>query len=328
MALVQVVMLKWIILFLGGGLCIYDFEKYMQTLPCDNIMSRVLSTLDVSEIVGLAIKNPNCFGFESRYLICQLMVNRFGTGNLLVPVLWDVLMQGNAMPDISLYLAAEMNEFKTLFTQIVHDERVTASAINQGSVHGSFTQTEALRRETFQLWIRDEGLLKGMIQLWTYLRNDSCVEAIADFGAGGGHYASFLNSTGLFSVWAFDGTRGIDQITQGRVSYLDLTESHSNLRNDGSLFEWIYSIEVAEHIPRDALGVYLSNVRSNVRTGLIISWATTSLGIGHVSHMPLSESRKLIESTTGMKFSENLSNALREWSTIDYIKSTVSVYLV
>merc|ERR1719401_385164 len=112
---------------------------------------------------------------------------------------------------------------------------------------GRLSTIEALRRDTFEEWRLDKGLLQGL------LRHVLPVDAtVADFGAGSGQYATWLNDTGLVQAYAFDGSPDIELVTKGSVQSADLGTPLNLWRK----FDWVVSLEVAEHIPPDLSGPF------------------------------------------------------------------------
>ncbi|KAF4698199.1 hypothetical protein FOZ63_012553, partial [Perkinsus olseni] len=143
---------------------------------------------------------------------------------------------------------------------------------------GAFDNLEALKRTTFDTWGLDTGLLRGIMQHiviphYNYINSD--VMSIGDLGAGGGHYSQWFNNTGIVYAYAFDGINDITNITHGRVSYMDLTSPIISAveQGVGRVFDWVMSIEVAEHIPKQYSQTLVSNWNSMARYGMIISWS-------------------------------------------------------
>eukprot|EP00392_Amoebophrya_sp_AT5.2_P004498 g4506.t1 len=72
--------------------------------------------------------------------------------------------------------------------------------------HGMFLPYELWRREVFKQWAVDKGLLRGIFR---HVVDDLYARrSLADFGAGGGHYAKWINDTGLLTAYAYDGIQG------------------------------------------------------------------------------------------------------------------------
>ena len=53
------------------------------------------------------------------------------------------------------------------------------------------------------------------------------------------------------------------------MSYLDLTLPQYGL----PLYDWVISLEVAEHIPAESEAIYLDNIVRHAREGVVLSWA-------------------------------------------------------
>ena len=71
-------------------------------------------------------------------------------------------------------------------------------------------------------------------------------KTVGSFGDGPGLYKLALDMTGrLKSYTAFDGAPFVEETSGGRVRHLDLTNSAFGI----PVFEWVISLEVAEHIP-------------------------------------------------------------------------------
>ena len=69
---------------------------------------------------------------------------------------------------------------------------------------------------------------------------------MASFGDGPGLYKLALDLTGrLKSYTAYDGAPFVEETSGGRVQHLDFTTSAFGI----PIFEWVVSLEVAEHIP-------------------------------------------------------------------------------
>lgn len=91
---------------------------------------------------------------------------------------------------------------------------------------------------------------------------------VYDFGAGKGLYSCYINISRKQKVaTAFDGSKNAEDITQGNVHHLDLSTKHSLKPVD-----WVLCLEVGEHIPAMYEGIFLHNLVSHARTGIILSW--------------------------------------------------------
>ena len=53
------------------------------------------------------------------------------------------------------------------------------------------------------------------------------------------------------------------------MSFLDLTLPQYGL----PLYDWVMSLEVAEHIPQDYEAIFIDNIVRHAREGVVLSWA-------------------------------------------------------
>jgi hypothetical protein len=164
--------------------------------------------------------------------------------------------------------------------------------------HGTFPPAEAHKRFKTGTWSLDYGLAKFMAEFfgeqhwrdtdsssssskWSRKSIKSMANvSVGDFGAGGGHYAAMVNHVGkpVVHVQPYDAWQNVEEVSNGAIKLFDLAVA----RKLDVTYDWVYSIEVAEHIPRKFADNYLENLRSNSRYGAIVSWAARGQGgIGH-----------------------------------------------
>lgn len=184
---------------------------------------------------------------------------------------------------------------------------------------GRFSTMEALRRDTFEEWQLDKGLLRGM------LRHVFPVDAVvADFGAGSGHYAKWLNDTGLVTAYAFDGSPDIELVTKSVVLSADLGRPLQLWRK----FDWSVCLEVAEHIPPDLTPAFLRNLDAHTTEGLILSWARPGLhALGNANPRSEAEVLRLISEHTGLQLDTELTASLRAAASVAYLAESLMVLM-
>lgn len=104
---------------------------------------------------------------------------------------------------------------------------------------------------------------------------------VASFGDGPGVYREHMLQMGtLVSYDAFDGAPFAEETTNDRVAFLDLSVPVYHLAE----YDWIVSLEVAEHIPREFESIYVDNLVRHAREGIILSWAVPEQeGHSHVN---------------------------------------------
>eukprot|EP00927_Polykrikos_kofoidii_P062355 TRINITY_DN57163_c0_g1_i1.p1 TRINITY_DN57163_c0_g1~~TRINITY_DN57163_c0_g1_i1.p1 ORF type:complete len:473 (-),score=54.21 TRINITY_DN57163_c0_g1_i1:293-1711(-) len=146
-----------------------------------------------------------------------------------------------------------------------------------------------------------------------------CHTSIVDFGAGGGHYCKFLNQTGEYCCFAFDGAPHAGEFTDGRVQ----TQRLDVPFDLGRTFDWVMCLEVAEHIPREFEDVLLQNLRRHARRGLILSWSEEGSEV-HPNPRPWQEVRQAVEAT-GFAYEEGATSGL--WPRVSWLKGQVRVFL-
>lgn len=183
---------------------------------------------------------------------------------------------------------------------------------------GRFSTIEALRRDTFEEWQLDKGLLRALIR---QLPIDSTV---ADFGAGSGHYASWLNDTGLVTAYAFDGSPDIELVTKNAVKSADLGRPFTLWQK----FDWTLCLEVAENIPPELTPAFLRNLDAHSEHGLILSWAKPDVqGLGTANPRSEAEVLKLMQEHTGLHLDTQRTHTLRTASTVPYLADSLLAFV-
>lgn len=142
---------------------------------------------------------------------------------------------------------------------------------------------------------------------------------VADFGCGLGLYIKDLRLAGI-RAGGFDGNPATREISEGRCAQADLSSEH----DFGTDWGWVFSFEVAEHIPRQFEAAFLNNLDRHACDGVIISWAN-QWGIGHVNNRPPEEVQQLFEELGFEKLHWGTS-ALREAAKLEWFKTNVQVF--
>merc|ERR1711972_763345 len=155
-----------------------------------------------------------------------------------------------------------------------------ATRLHHQDEQGSFITYEFLRRKVFGQWAIDKGLLRGLLRhVWQPPLGEETPMTLGDFGAGGGHYSTWLNETGLVQAFAFDGTHQAAELTDGVVQEVNLVQDMDLRRT----FDWVMCLEVGEHIPKQFSATLLQNLKRHAQKGLVMSWSSDWEGIGHVN---------------------------------------------
>mmetsp|Transcript_43012 Transcript_43012/g.100789 ORF Transcript_43012/g.100789 Transcript_43012/m.100789 type:complete len:545 (-) Transcript_43012:1051-2685(-) len=142
---------------------------------------------------------------------------------------------------------------------------------------------------------------------------------LVDLGAGKGCYAHAFAQQQV-RVSAFDGAEGVEEMSAGAVARADLSQP---LRAPA---DWVFSIEVGEHIPQEFEQTFLANVVDNARIGVVLSWA--NLHQGGVGHVNLRPREWVIEqmASRGLHHDATQSAALQESAALWYLKKNVNVF--
>lgn len=160
---------------------------------------------------------------------------------------------------------------------------------------------------------------KFAIGLSDFLKN----KHVASFGDGPGYYKQKLLELGqVLSYDAFDGAPFADEATKGLVKFLDLSVPIYHLK----VYDWVLSIEVAEHIPKEFESIYLDNLARHARYGIIISWATEGQdGYSHINGRNFTYVKPVIESRN---FSHDLESSKKLQSSAEFwwLKQNLNVF--
>ena len=161
----------------------------------------------------------------------------------------------------------------------------------------------------------DTGLINNISSIFD--ENSS----IVDFGCGNADYVKQLISEG-FKCEAYDGNPNTPEMTGGVGKVLDLSQKFDL----GKRFDYVMSLEVAEHIPKEYEEVYVDNLIRHTGYYLITSWAVKGQGgDGHVNEQDNEYVLDLYKKK-GMTYEEEVSNALRGVANLDWFKETIFVF--
>ena len=147
---------------------------------------------------------------------------------------------------------------------------------------------------------------------------------MASFGDGPGAYKRELTKLGQVQSYdAYDGAPYCEETSGGLVKFMDLTIPQYGL----PIYDWIVSLEVAEHIPSQFESVYLDNVFRHAREGIILSWAVPGQnGLSHVNNKPLDYVIDVMK-TNGFLRDEILSTKLQKLANLWAFRTHLYVYV-
>jgi len=293
-------------------------------------ISRASSLMSAHTHFAAAItsQRTECFSENVRLLLIVNLRKMKGLLNDQVKQLWMVAQDGTDITEELATLTEKwIGEAAETLDKDLKTLRSVLGAWNPPSledarfysheVDGRITTMEALRRDTFEEWQLDKGLLRGLI------RHVFPVDAVvADLGAGSGHYASWLNDTGLVTAYAFDGSPDIELVTKQKVSLADLGKPLQLWRQ----FDWTLCLEVAEHIPAEYTAAFLQNLDAHTTEGLILSWARPGLqGLGNANPRSEQEVLQLIGEHTGLHLDPEWTATLRASASVASLAESLLV---
>ena len=146
---------------------------------------------------------------------------------------------------------------------------------------------------------------------------------VASFGDGPGVYKELLLSYNeVLSYDSFDGAPYAELTTNNNVKFLDLSVPIYHLDQ----YDWVISLEVAEHIPEKFESVYLDNLVRHSREGIILSWAVIGQG-GH-SHINNRDFPYVKAKMEERKFIHDNASSfyLKTQSSFDWFKNNINVF--
>lgn len=149
-------------------------------------------------------------------------------------------------------------------------------------------------------------------------------KSVGSFGDGPGAYKRELLKLGEVKLYdAYDGAPFCEETSEGRVKFLDLTVPQYGL----PIYDWIISLEVAEHIPNKSEAVYLDNLARHCREGIVMSWAAPGQGgLAHINNRPFEYTVQVMEEH-GFKRDKEASEKLRMASSFQWLRDNTNVYL-
>ncbi|KAK3607498.1 hypothetical protein CHS0354_031117 [Potamilus streckersoni] len=207
----------------------------------------------------------------------------------------------------------EVNKLKRLMGQI--QCQTIAEEGTKTSHTGGWCRQES-KEDSGKHWT-DKDLAKALAELFKG-------KSVASFGDGPGRYKQLIEGAGKGVIYdAYDGAPFCEETSEGRVKFMDLTLPQFGL----PMYDWVISLEVAEHIPKQFEGVYLDNINRHAREGVVLSWAVPGQGgYGHVNERFFDYVVKIMEKNE-LYFDREQSQVLQKAATVKWLKDNVNVYV-
>lgn len=149
--------------------------------------------------------------------------------------------------------------------------------------------------------------------------------SVLELGAGSGCYTYYFKNSGLLShVSGFEGAANVHELSGGLIKHADLAEK----QDFGSDFDWVVSLEVAEHIPIEYEATFVENLIISKPKGILLSWALPDQpGSGHVNGRTNDYVISLMK-TKGYEFDAEKTSVLRDKAQLGWFKKTTMVFNV
>lgn len=177
-------------------------------------------------------------------------------------------------------------------------------------------------------WCQDAGSKDGGEHatdqnLIEYLKTFFKGKHVGSFGDGPGEYKRLLDKAGsLASYTAYDGSPFASENSEGRVSHLDFTIEAFGL----PAFDWVLSLEVAEHIPAEFESKFVDNLVRHAKEGIVMSWAVPGQGgLSHVNNRDLNYVIRTLDSL-GFSHDAEASKQIQAACSLGWLKANVNVY--
>ena len=163
----------------------------------------------------------------------------------------------------------------------------------------------------------DEPLCNALIE---FFKNENA-NSVVDLGCGLGDYVEHFSDNG-FKVDGFDGNPSTPELTNGRCKILDLAIPVKF----ETPYDWVFSVEVGEHLPSMYEDIYINNLHNNNVSGIVTSWALEGQGgVGHYNeHNNDYIKQKIL--LLGYENDIGAETKLREASSLWWFKNTIMVF--
>jgi hypothetical protein len=163
----------------------------------------------------------------------------------------------------------------------------------------------------------DPGLAGALISFLTKEKQNKSV----DLGCGIGNYVQHLRNRDLCTD-GYDGNPDTPMLTNKVCGVLDLSTS----KKLSIEYDWVISLEVGEHIPKEYEDVFIDNLHINNKKGIILSWAIEGQpGIGHVN---CRNNSYIVNKLKELSYEYDIpaTNQMRQAAILPWFKETVMVF--
>ncbi|MBI2743277.1 MAG: class I SAM-dependent methyltransferase [Chlamydiales bacterium] len=178
--------------------------------------------------------------------------------------------------------------------------------------HGYWIGTDILHEHQF-----DRPLAAALAEFFKTEQATSVV----DFGCGTGEYVDhFLKEK--INCEGYDGNPDSAKISNVPVKVVDLSQPF----NLGRRFDWVLSIEVGEHLPKQFERTFIENLHQHNAKGVVLSWAVKGQGgFGHFNEQDNSYIKSIMLEQ-GYENDLEAEGKLRQAAKLPWFKNTLMVF--
>jgi FkbM family methyltransferase len=136
-----------------------------------------------------------------------------------------------------------------------------------------------------------------------------------------GNYVKTFQQNGIHAM-GFDGNPNTPELTSNVCKVLDLSVPNQF----DTPFDWVMSLEVGEHLPKQFEDVFVQNLHNNNKYGIVLSWAIKGQG-GH-GHFNEQNNDYIKSKLYELGYINDVESerALRKNSTFNWFKNTIMVF--
>ena len=165
--------------------------------------------------------------------------------------------------------------------------------------------------------INDQPLASYLVNFF----KEEKATSIADLGAGMGDYIKIFKNNGL-NASCYDGNPNTPQLTNNLCNILDLSKPHTFDKS----YDWIMSLEVGEHLPKEFEDVFINNLHNNNKSGIVLSWAI--IGQGGRGHINEQNNDYIKEKIMKLGYTNDIEaeQKMREAASLGWFKNTLMVF--
>ncbi len=145
--------------------------------------------------------------------------------------------------------------------------------------------------------------------------------SIVDLGAGMGDYVKIFKNNNL-NADCYDGNPNTPQLTNNLCKVMDLSKPHKFEKP----YDWVMSLEVGEHLPKEFEDVFINNLHNNNKKGIVLSWAIE--GQGGRGHINERNNDYIKEKIIKLGYTNDIEaeNKMRDAATLYWFKNTLMVF--